>query len=77
MNIFSKLFCKHKYINIAHLPCKIELPDGEVLDVPMILFECVKCGKRIVIKENKSDYTPQLLAEIKMWEKHELELNFN
>lgn len=67
MNWLSKLFCKHNYIQYDYLPCTLKLEDGSIINVPMTLMQCEKCGKRIVLKDSDWCYNRDLLQKVDLW----------
>ena len=72
---FKQLFCKHKYSCIGALDCTFEMK-GTIYDVPATFFECVKCKKRIILKDVDCMYTPSLLQQMKLWKKHQIKFYF-
>lgn len=71
----DKLFCSHKFRYLGKLNTRYIGEDKE-LDVPIYFYECVKCGKRIAMKRNDRFYSPTLLQQINLWEKHQIEIGF-
>ena len=50
MSWLKQLFCKHKYTQVANIPCTFT-SNGVKIKVPIFCYECSKCGHRYVIKE--------------------------
>lgn len=69
MGWFSKLFCKHNYVQFDQLHCTIKMDDGSLYGVPMTLMECEKCGKRIVLKDSDWCYNKNLLQKVDLWKR--------
>lgn len=78
--MFEQLFCKHNYTFIKEINCIFISESGNSKNVPIELYECLKCGKRKVLKDLDHCYNPQALETVNMWRKHEIsveELNFD
>nr|DAQ66489.1 MAG TPA: MqsA [Caudoviricetes sp.] len=71
---FSRLFCNHKYLTlIGFLDCTF-VSKGKENDVPIIFWECPKCGHRFVNKEDDFYYNKTTLELIELWQNHKINL---
>lgn len=71
----EKLFCKHRFNYLGKSNNRFIYEDKE-LDVSIYYYECVKCGKRIAMKRDDMFYSPSTLEKVKLWKKHQIEINF-
>ena len=69
MGLFSQLFCKHNYVVYDTIPCTCRLENGQVVDVPIMLMECEKCGKRLVLKDQDWHYKLTVLQRVDLWKR--------
>lgn len=73
-NWLNKLFHKHKYKKITKINATFQTEHGDILDVPILLYGCAICGKRIVIRDSNLFYTATMLQRLKKWKHHEMEI---
>lgn len=76
MEFLKQLFCKHKYSYVGDADCTFETDSGQIVEMPAFFHECKKCGKRIVLKNEDCFYTKTFLNQIKLWQKRQIEFNF-
>ena len=78
-HFFEKLFCSHNYIFQGSIPCTYRKGhDSEPIDCPIDFYTCEKCGKRLVLKSfDNYKYTDTMLQTVELWEKGQLDINFN
>lgn len=76
---FKQFFCNHHYYFQGQIKCTYTWEDaGVTSQCPIAFFECIKCGKRIIIrKKPKWYYNDTILEEIDLWRKGQLDINFN
>ena len=72
---FLSLFnpCKHKYILKGIIRATFTTSSNREIDVPVYLYQCQKCDKRKVVRENDFFYTSSLLKQLDMWEKNHID----
>lgn len=73
MSWLKQLFCKHKYTQVANIPCTFT-SNGVKIKVPIFCYECSKCGHRYVIKEADCFYCYSVNCKIKLWLKHQIDM---
>lgn len=81
MTIFKQLFCNYEYSVVGTVNCTCDVREEGVLQytkkVPIDFLECVKCGKRRVLMWDSKNYSKSMLGSIKLWNKHQIEIDFN
>ena len=66
--------CDHRYKQVAYIPCEFILASGITKYVPITLYQCLSCGKRMSIRDRGDFYTKTFLKKIKLWERGQCEL---
>lgn len=74
MNI-KQLFCKHRYSVVGVIP-STSLIDSKKIDADVTFLECPLCKKRTVLRLSKYCYSEAMLKLIKLWQKHQLGIDF-
>lgn len=73
----KQLFCKHKYSVIGKIHCTYQKNiNSKKIYTDVVFLECILCNKRTVLMENKFYYTESMLKLINLWQKHQLEIDF-
>ena len=72
-NLFKR--CSHEYKLVGEIPVIIHY-SGETRNVSCYFLECRNCGKRIVLKENNSNYPSSFLSMINLWIKCQYKMSF-
>ena len=77
-NFFNQFFCKHHYSFVGTIPFSYYYNDAktEKHDCSVDFFECEYCRKRKVLSDIENVYNGVAWKELKMWENHELEIDF-
>ena len=76
---FSQLTCNHHYSLVGSLPYFYYYDEARTkkCDCSVDFFECEHCNKRKFIANDSSCvYGCKVWKELKMWEKHEIEIDF-
>ena len=79
-DFFNQLFCRHHCSFVGTHPYFYyeDTARTKRYDCPVDFFECEYCHKRkFVADAEPAVYKNQVWQELKMWEKHELEMNFS
>ena len=76
---FSQLFCNHKYSFTGTIPYfyYYDIARTKKCDCSVDFFECENCNKRKLVYNDKRNYKGKIWKELKMWKKHEIEINFD
>lgn len=76
---FKQVFCNHHYSFIGSIPYFYYYDEARTQkhDCSVDFFECTICNKRKFIStEENHVYKNKVWKELKMWEKHEIDINF-
>lgn len=77
---FKQLTCNHHYSLVGMIPYYYysDVERTDKCNCFVDFFECEYCGKRKFIPtENCHIYGRRVWKELKMWEKHEIEIDFS
>lgn len=69
-----KFLCKHSYELIKRIPCTFRFNDNTQIAVPIFLFECKKCHRRKVIRDENCFYNSSVLKKLELWLKGEIDM---
>lgn len=76
---YSQLTCNHQYSFVGSIPYFYYYDDARTQkrDCSVDFFECENCNKRkFICTEENHIYKNKVWKELKMWEKHEIDIDF-
>ena len=76
---FKQLICNHKYSYVGMIPYFYYYDEARTKKCNCFVdfFECEYCNKRkFIATDEKHVYGCRIWKELKMWEKHEIEIDY-